>query len=410
MTVTPLAAQVDGLADGLGDHRAGHRVDGRAAQLEPEARLGDHAHAHAAVQLEARLAAPAHGGGQPRAVGHVGVVTGVLDHHGHRLGWFDRAFVHGEADPLAGRQADLHGVLRLVCGQRGGGRLGRGGRAGPGGPAGAQRLLPHLRGPRQVGLAQLGIWLTFGPLCPGAASWPGVRPSGTRGSGRGGTGASGCLLFASRRADQDQRVLPELAFFYGGGQGVESGADDQLVRPGHLVGDHARGVLWVAACQELLLQLAGPGGRQEQRHRGAVPGELPDLLPRRHRRLAAAQPGQDHRLGDLRDGQLTLDGGGYRGEAGHAGDDLGVQAEFGTPLELLLDGAPERGVAGVHPGDGQLVPRRALVVGQHAFHGKLRRVDDLRMLARVGQDALVDQARRPDHDVGGRRWRARRAG
>ena len=37
------------------------------------------------------------------------------------------------------------------------GRLGRGGRAGPGGPAGAQRLLPHLRRPRQVGFAQLGI-------------------------------------------------------------------------------------------------------------------------------------------------------------------------------------------------------------------------------------------------------------
>ena len=195
-------------------------------------------------------------------------------------------------------------------------------------------------------------------------------------------------------------MLPELAFFYGGGEGVESGADDQLVRPGHLVGDHARGVWRVAALEQLLLQLAGPGGRQEQRHRGAVPGELSDLLPRRHRRLAAAEPGQDHRLGNLRDGQLTLDGGGYRGEAGHAGDDLGVQAEFGTPLELLLDGAPERGVAGVHPGDGQLVPGRALVVGQHAFHGKLRRVDDLRMLARVGQDALVDQARRPDDDVG----------
>ena len=153
-----LGAQVDGLADGLGDHRAGHRVDGRAAQLEPEARLGDHAHAHAAVQLEARLAAPAHGGGQPRAVGHVGIVAGVLDHHRHRLALAERALVDGETDPLAGRQADLHGVEHLAGVQRGGGRLGRGGRAGPGGPAGAQRLLPHLRRPRQVGLAQLGIW------------------------------------------------------------------------------------------------------------------------------------------------------------------------------------------------------------------------------------------------------------
>src|SRR5262249_47197775 len=35
-----------------------------------------------------------------------------------------------------------------------------------------------------------------------------------------------------------------------------------------------------------------------------------------------------------------------------------------------------------------------------AFHGKLRRVDDLRIVLGVLQDALVDQARRPDDDVG----------
>ena len=153
--------QVDGLADGLGDHRAGHRVDGRAAQLEPEARLGDHAHAHAAVQLEARLAAPAHGGGQPRAVGHVGVVTGVLDHHGLGFGLVRpciRPRGSGPAGHPAGRPPRCAASRRV---QRGGGRLGRGGRAGPGGPAGAQRLLPHLRRPRQVGLAQLGIGLTL---------------------------------------------------------------------------------------------------------------------------------------------------------------------------------------------------------------------------------------------------------
>src|SRR5439155_2192192 len=108
-------AQVNSLADGLGDHRAGHRVDGRAAQLEPEARLGDHAHAHAAVQLDARLAAPAHGGGQPRAVGHVRVVAGVLDHHGLGfLAWYEGALVHLEADPLAAGQPDFHGVLHLA--------------------------------------------------------------------------------------------------------------------------------------------------------------------------------------------------------------------------------------------------------------------------------------------------------
>src|ERR1700749_258153 len=160
-----LCVQIDGLAHGLGDHGAGHRVDGGAAQLEAEARLGDHPHPPPAVQLETRLVAPAHGGGQPRAVGHVGVVAGVLDHH--RLGflaWYEGAFVHLETDPLAVGQPDFHGVLHLAGVQRGGGRLGRGGRAGPGGPAGAQRLLPDLRGPGQVGLAQLGILAHVWPL------------------------------------------------------------------------------------------------------------------------------------------------------------------------------------------------------------------------------------------------------
>ena len=196
------------------------------------------------------------------------------------------------------------------------------------------------------------------------------------------------------RADQHERVLPELALLDHRGQRAERGVDYQLIRPGHLVGHHARGVCWVAALEKFLLQLAGPRGGQEQRHRGAVPGELSHVLPRRHRRLAAAQPGQDHRLGDLRDGQLALNGGGHRGEAGHPGHDLGVQAELAAPVKLLLDGTPERGVTGVDAGDAQLLLCRALVVRQHALHGQLGGVHDLGVLAGVGQDTVVDQARR----------------
>src|SRR6185312_12660369 len=47
------------------------------------------------------LATPAHGGGQARAVGHVRVVTGVLDHHRLGFTWYEGAFVHLEADPSA---------------------------------------------------------------------------------------------------------------------------------------------------------------------------------------------------------------------------------------------------------------------------------------------------------------------
>jgi len=127
---------------------------------------------------------------------------------------------------------------------------------------------------------------------------------------------------------------------------------------------------------------------------------VPCRLPRRHRRLAAAEPGQDHRLGDLGDGQLASYGGGHRGEAGYPGHDLGVQAEFGALLELLLDGAPERGIAGVDAGDREVLVGRALIEGQHALHRQLGRVHDLGVFARVRQDAVVDQARRPDDDVG----------
>jgi hypothetical protein len=150
-------AQVDGFADGLGDHRSRHRVDGRAADLQAQAGLGDHADAFAAVELEAGLAAPADRRGQPRAVGDVGVVAGVLDHDGRRPGAVGRACVHGEADPLACGQADLDRLLYLSRAQGEGGGLGGGGGAGARGPAGAQRLLPDLGRAGQVGFAELGI-------------------------------------------------------------------------------------------------------------------------------------------------------------------------------------------------------------------------------------------------------------
>jgi len=153
---------------------------------------------HAAVQFEAGLAAPAHGGGQPRAVSHVRVVAGVLDHHGLGFTWYEGAFVHLEADPSATGQPDLHGVLHLAgCPARWWPPWPRRNAQVPVGPAGAQRLLPHLRRPRQVGLAQLGIlahvlplvsrscFLAWGSALRYPWKWPGC-----------GTGASGCPLFA----------------------------------------------------------------------------------------------------------------------------------------------------------------------------------------------------------------------
>ena len=211
-----------------------------------------------------------------------------------------------------------------------------------------------------------------------------------------GAGAFG----AQARADQHQGVLPQFAGFDGGGQVGQHAVHDQLVRPGHLVGDHAWGVRGVAAAQQLLLQLARPRGGQEQRHRGAVPGEAGDLLPGRHRGLAAAEPGEDHRLGHLGNGQFPADRGGGRGEAGHARHDLGGQPQRGALVQLLLDRAPQGRVAGVHPRHLQAVAGGTFVVRQHALHRQLRGVHYLRPRSRVVDDARMNQAGRPDHDVG----------
>ena len=89
--------------------------------------------------------ADTNGGADQRAVGHVGIVAGVLDHAGRR-----RAFVlarHGErkARPLAARQCHLDRIGKLAGDERGEGRLRRRRGAGAGGPAPAQGrdLLGH---------------------------------------------------------------------------------------------------------------------------------------------------------------------------------------------------------------------------------------------------------------------------
>ena len=352
----PLLGQVDGFADGLGDHRARDRVDGRAAQLQAEARLGDHPHAHAAVQLDSRLVAPAHRRGQPRAVRDVGVVARVLDHDrlgllagvrvqastGNRTRWPDGRPIWTvswispvcsavvAAFAAAAAQVPVVQPVRSACFLTFAVRGRSGSRSsgsscwvtGPSAPSRFAKLLPGLP-VRLAETVEMAWVVQVGPAAAGGQAGP----------------------------DQDQRVLPELAFLDGGGQVFERGRHDQLVRPGHLVGDDARGIRRVAAGQQFVLQLAGPRGREEQRHRRLVARELGHLLARRHRGLAAAEPGQDHRLGDLRDGQLAPDPRRHRGEAGHPGHDLGVQAEGLTLLELLLDGAPQRGVTGVDAGD-----------------------------------------------------------
>ncbi len=154
------AAQASGgedLADGGGDHLPRHGVDGRAADGEPEPRLGHRADPVAGDEGDLAAVLAFQTDGQVRTVGHVRVVAGVLDDD--RLG---RPSVGGqlravdrEAMTAAVGEADVDRVRRRRAGeqQRRGLRGGRGTR--PGGPAAAQRSGAHLRGARQVGFAQV---------------------------------------------------------------------------------------------------------------------------------------------------------------------------------------------------------------------------------------------------------------
>ncbi len=121
------------------DHRAWDRVDGRAADRQAQARLGDHADADAAVQAQSLPGRqPGHRRGEVRAVGDVGVVAGVLDHHGARPALAARRLGDVEGVLEARGQRDGGGVAWSAVDQVEAGGARRSRAAGAGGEAGAQ--------------------------------------------------------------------------------------------------------------------------------------------------------------------------------------------------------------------------------------------------------------------------------
>src|SRR6185437_6865574 len=201
---------------------------------------------------------------------------------------------------------------------------------------------------------------------------------------------------AESRADQEQRVLPQLArldrFLHGGHGAVRQ----FLVWPGGAGRDEYRRVRGVPSGQQLCGELTGARGGEENGHRRAVGGERADRLARRHRGLAAFEPGQDDRLRHLWDRQLALGEGGDGGEGRDAGHDLHLEAKLARAVKLFLDGSPQRGIAGVHPRDAQPFGGGLLVVRQHAFDRQRGRVDDLGAGPSVLQDFLLDETGGPD--------------
>ena len=134
----------------------------------------------------------------------------------------------------------------------------------------------------------------------------------------------------------------------------------------------------VAAVEQFVPQLSRSGGGQEERHRGAVPGELADLLAGRHRRLAAAEPGEDDRLGDLWNGELPVDERGDRRERARrpgrsrARGRARRRARAAPARRPTGAGSPEWMRATTRPSRRGAVVQRA-----HALQRELRGVDDL---------------------------------
>ncbi len=194
-------------------------------------------------------------------------------------------------------------------------------------------------------------------------------------------------------------MLPEPVRPDGLGQRAHAALEHELVGPGRAVGDHDRRVRRVTPGQQFLLKLTRTGGRQEQRHRGLVHGEVADGLSGRHRGLAAAEPGEDHRLGYLRNGELPV---GERGDGGVGADPrhgLVRQPQQVAELALFLHRAPQRRVAGVDPGHHEVFRQRALVQRAHPLQRQRRGVDHLGAGPGVAQHVRVDQAGGPYHDV-----------
>ena len=128
------------------DHLARHRIDGGLARRDrqPRPRHGADAFAGAEDDAAARHA-PTHGREDQGAVGHVGIVAGILDDArgcGVRAHAGDR---QREARTLAAGQRHLDRIGECAGQQRRIGRLGGRRGAGAGGPAAAERrrLLGH---------------------------------------------------------------------------------------------------------------------------------------------------------------------------------------------------------------------------------------------------------------------------
>ena len=110
--------------DGVVDHAARHRVDGRLARRKRKARPRHRADALTGSEGHARSSrASAHGGNNERTVRYIRIVAGVLDHAGACAGSILSRHRQRKTWPLAARQSHLDRIGKFARYERGKRRL-----------------------------------------------------------------------------------------------------------------------------------------------------------------------------------------------------------------------------------------------------------------------------------------------
>ena len=260
------------------------------ADVEAEPGLGHGADAGAAAQLEAGRVAQLDARGEVGAVGDVGVVAGVLDHHGDRARRRRaRSARRGKRRPLLGaRQRDLDLGRRVAVAQQQARRLGRRGRAGARRPAAAQLAVGHApRAGRQVGLAQLRR-LHGRPSSASVAVRATERAVAVAVAGVVDVRAPGGRVAVERRADDHERLRRDLRAADRLRQLAERAAQHDLVGPRRAVDDRARRRR--ARSRPRCSSACSSRGRRTERNSAIVvpcAGERGQLLVGRHRASAS---------------------------------------------------------------------------------------------------------------------------
>ena len=122
----------------IADHLARHRVDRRFADAQHQPRPGHGADAGTGIEANARFTQQPHPRIEQRAVGHVGIVAGILDRPGLGAVVGQPAELQAHLHLFALGQDDLHRIGGQSAEQQARGREAGGGGAAAGGQAAAQ--------------------------------------------------------------------------------------------------------------------------------------------------------------------------------------------------------------------------------------------------------------------------------